>query len=67
MTGKEIVNFKGIKSLGIPYCRTHIWRLMESGEFPQAFKLGPHPNSPPVWWLRDIVAWLESKATPTAP
>jgi predicted DNA-binding transcriptional regulator AlpA len=68
MTGKEVVNFRGIKALGIPYCRAHIWRLMKDEEFPRAFKLGSHRNSPPVWWLRDIIQWLEAKANqPTAP
>jgi predicted DNA-binding transcriptional regulator AlpA len=62
MTGKEVVNFRGIKALGIPYSRAHIWRLKEAGEFPQSFKLGSHRNSPPVWWLRDIIEWLEAKA-----
>jgi predicted DNA-binding transcriptional regulator AlpA len=62
MTGKEVVNFRGIKALGIPYSRAHIWRLMDAGEFPQRFKLGAHRNSPPVWWLRDIIEWLEAKA-----
>ena len=37
MTGKEVVNFKGLKALGIPYSRTHIWRLMTRKEgFPNA-------------------------------
>jgi predicted DNA-binding transcriptional regulator AlpA len=62
MTGKEVVNFRGIKALGIPYSRAHIWRLMAAAEFPQSFKLGAHRNSPPVWWLRDIIEWLEAKA-----
>jgi predicted DNA-binding transcriptional regulator AlpA len=62
MTGKEVANFKAIKALGIPYCRAHIWRLMESGEFPKAFKLGPYRNSPPVWWQKDIIEWLDAKA-----
>ena len=62
MTGKEVVNFRGIKSLGIPYSRTHIWRLIDSGKFPRAFKLGEHRNSPPVWWLKEVIDWLESKA-----
>jgi len=62
MTGKEVVNFRGIKALGIPYSRAHIWRLMFAGEFPRAFKLGTHRNSPPVWWLREIIEWLEAKA-----
>ena len=68
MTGKEVVNWKAIKALGIPYSRAHIWRLMSCGDFPQAFKLGKHRNSPPVWWLREIIEWLELKAAQsTAP
>jgi len=68
MTGKEVVNWKAIKALGIPYSRAHIWRLMGCGDFPQAFKLGKHRNSPPVWWLREIIEWLELKAAQsTAP
>ncbi len=59
MTGKEVVNWKGLKALGIPYSRAHVWRMMEAGTFPRAFKLGPYPNSPPVWWLHEIIAWLE--------
>lgn len=62
MTGKEVVNWKGIKALGIPYSRAHVFRLVDAGEFPKFFKLGPHRNSPPVWWLRDIIEWLDSKA-----
>jgi predicted DNA-binding transcriptional regulator AlpA len=62
MTGKEVVNFKGIKALGIPYCRNHIMRLMKAGRFPRAFKLGEHRGSPLVWWLHEIIEWLERKA-----
>ena len=62
MTGKEVVNFRGIKALGIPYSRAHIWRLMRLGKFPQCFKLGDFRNSPPVWWLYEVIGWLEAKA-----
>lgn len=62
MTGKEVVNWKGLKALGIPCSRAHIWRLMSAGEFPIAFKLGPYRGSPPVWWLTEIVEWLENRA-----
>jgi predicted DNA-binding transcriptional regulator AlpA len=63
MTGKEVVNFRGLKALGIPYSRTHIWRLMRAGLFPQSFKLGNFPSSPPVWWLHEVIEWLEAKAS----
>lgn len=62
MTGKEIVNFKGLKAIGIPYSRAHIWRLMAARLFPQAFKLGTHRNSPPVWYLGEIIDWIDLKA-----
>jgi predicted DNA-binding transcriptional regulator AlpA len=62
MTGKEVANWKAIKALGIPYSRTQIWRLMSAGEFPLSFKLGSHRNSPPVWWLSEIIAWLEARS-----
>ncbi len=62
MTGKEVVNWRGVKALGIPYSRTHWFRLCASGEAPMFFKLRAHRNSPPVWWLHEIVEWLEARA-----
>lgn len=62
MTEAKVVNWKGIKALGIPYSRAHIWRLMRTGDFPQCFKLGDHRNSPPVWWLYEVIEWLDGKA-----
>jgi hypothetical protein len=48
---QQVVDWKGLKAIGIPYCRAHIWREMKARRFPQAFKLGKHRNSHPVWWL----------------
>ena len=42
---QQVVDWKGLKALGIPYSRAHIWRLMNSDDFPRAFKLGKHRNS----------------------
>jgi len=67
MTGKEVVNWKALKALGIPYSRAHIWRLMAAGKFPRAFKLGDFPNSPPVWWLSEVIEWLEARAKTALP
>ena len=55
----KVVNWKALKEqFGIPYTRTHSWRKMAAGTFPQSFKLGPYDNSPPVWWVREIRKWL---------
>lgn len=43
-----VVNWRGLKPLGIPYSRTHWFRLCASGEVPMFFKLGGHRNSPPI-------------------
>ncbi|WP_375414568.1 helix-turn-helix transcriptional regulator [uncultured Bradyrhizobium sp.] len=51
----KVVDWKGLKALGIPYSRAHIWRMMAAGDFPQAFKLGKHRNSHPVCGFRK---WL---------
>jgi predicted DNA-binding transcriptional regulator AlpA len=67
MTGKEIVDHKGLKALGIRYCKVHLARLEDKGQFPRAFKLGEHPNSPRVWWLSEIFVWLESRASTRLP
>jgi predicted DNA-binding transcriptional regulator AlpA len=32
-------------------------------EFPLSFKLGKHHNSPRVWFLSEIVEWIESCAS----
>jgi len=67
MTGKEIVDHKGLRALGIRYCKVHLRRLEKQGLFPRAFKLGPHPGSPLVWWLSEIFAWLEGRASTRLP
>lgn len=58
-----VVDWKGLKALGLPYSRAHIWRLMKLRRFPQCFKLEEYHNSHPVWWLSDIRAWLLDRAS----
>jgi Prophage CP4-57 regulatory protein (AlpA) len=47
MDEHTVVDWKGVKAIGVPYSRTHIWRMMDAGDFPRAFKLGKHRNSHP--------------------
>jgi len=37
---------------GIPYSRTHIWRLVKTGLFPRPFKLHPQAQNT---WDRDVI------------
>jgi predicted DNA-binding transcriptional regulator AlpA len=67
VTGKEVVDHKGLKALGIRFCRVHLDRLEDKAEFPLSFKLGEHRNSPRVWWLSEIFVWLEARAATRQP
>jgi predicted DNA-binding transcriptional regulator AlpA len=62
MTGKEVVNYKGLRALGIPYSRVHIGRLESNARFPASFKLQEHRNSPRVWRLAEVFEWLDLMA-----
>ena len=59
MTGKEVVDHKGLKALGIRYCKVHLSRLEKKSEFPLSFKLGKYDNSSRVWFLSEIVEWID--------
>ena len=38
--------------------RSTIWRLVNSGDFPQPFRLGPRMNA---WHEREIHDWIKSR------
>lgn len=67
MTGKEIVDHKGLRALGIRYCKVHLMRLEDRGKFPLSFKLAEHRNSPRVWRLCEVVDWLEVRVATRLP
>ncbi|MEY9634693.1 putative DNA-binding transcriptional regulator AlpA [Bradyrhizobium sp. USDA 4011] len=70
MSGKSVVTFKRLRSdFGIPYSRTHLDRLEKAKRFPQSFKLSPYRGSPRVWWVIEVIEYLErcAKARSDAP
>lgn len=59
-----IVNWKGLLRMGWCFSRAHTWRKMfdpkyADDRFPACHKLGKHPNSPPVWCVSEVLAYLE--------
>jgi len=60
MTGKEVSTF-AVSRLWDSVLTCSHWRLMDGGRVSQRFKLGSSQLTP-VWWLRDIIEWLEAKA-----
>lgn len=63
MTDYTVVDLKGLRRMGIHYSRTHLKRLMAARSFPQWFALANEPKARKVWWLREIVAWLEARSS----
>jgi predicted DNA-binding transcriptional regulator AlpA len=59
MDNAAVVDWKGLtEEFGWPYSRTHTWRLMAAGKFPQCFKLVDSRNSHPLWTRREIIQFL---------
>ena len=56
---KLLVDWKGLKAMGVPYCRAHVIRLVEAGTFPQPIKFGKHRSARIAWLYNDILNWVE--------
>jgi len=64
-TEKVFITWKELKQFGFPYSRAHTYRLMKSGSFPPAIKLGGYQGSRVVWKLHDVQTWFEKFETAT--
>lgn len=55
------IYYRELKAWGIPWCYSHLMRLVRAGEFPK-----PHPLSPrkQAWTPREIREWLERHRPP---
>lgn len=62
MTGKRTVRFKGLYDLGVLYSRTQVTRKEKERTFPLSFKLARYRNSPRVWYVDEIIEWVEARA-----
>ena len=65
MTGERLlVSWADLRKMGWPYSRTHTWRMMKAGKFPEAVKLGDDRNSHPVWVYAEVVAHFRDRGLP---
>jgi hypothetical protein len=60
-----IVDWKGLRQMGWPYCRAHTWRMMFEKEyaddpFPMRQKLGLHRNAHPMWRVKEVLAYFKA-------
>lgn len=63
MDDVAVVDWKGLKELGIAWSRTHIWRKMRAGHFPKCFKLADDPKARVVWMKSEIRDWVLQRAS----
>ena len=58
---KEALHVTGLK-------RSNFWAIQNpragcfQSTFPRRFKLGESSHAPTVWWLHELVSWLEARA-----
>ena len=55
----RVLSFEQLRTQkGIEYSRVHLWRLVNSSQFPAPIKLGPGRNA---WVESEIDSWLSDR------
>jgi prophage regulatory protein len=55
---QRLLTYNDLAEFGIPYSRSHLWRLWCAGKFPKPLKLSSSLNA---WTEAEVLAWLEAK------
>jgi prophage regulatory protein len=58
---QELLSHADLRTLGIPYSREHIWRLIKDGKFPKPIKFG-RANSRVFFQRSEIEKWINRAA-----
>ena len=58
---QDLLGFADLRTLGVPYSRQHVWRLIAAGKFPKPIKFGGGPNCRCLFPKADIQEWIERK------
>jgi prophage regulatory protein len=56
----RIITWKELRRL-VPYCRQHIKRLEDAGQFPKRLRLGNGPRSRVGWLEPEVIAWQRKR------
>ena len=54
----KLLDHQGLRDRGIPYDRSHLWRLCKKGEFPKPVPLGANRIA---WLESEIEAWIKKR------
>jgi hypothetical protein len=55
-----VVDWRGLKKIGWPFCRAETDRGEHDGRYPKSVKLGKHRNSRRMWRVVDVLAYFEA-------
>ena len=55
---RKLIDKKGLKEIGIPYCFAHIARLEAKRQFPMRVQLGACRVA---WVYEEVVEWIDSR------
>lgn len=56
----RIITWKELCRL-VPYCRQHVKRLEDAGQFPKRLRLGNGPRSRVGWLEAEVTAWQRKR------
>ena len=60
----RVIGYKDFEPIfGLKRSRTQIDRDEKVGRFPESFKLSEGRGARRVWFLKDIIRWLEDRAS----
>jgi prophage regulatory protein len=60
---RKLIDKRGLKELGIPYCFAHIARLEAKRQFPKRVRLGACRVA---WVYEEVVEWIEVRVAKRA-
>jgi prophage regulatory protein len=56
--GRCLINYGGLRALGLSYTRVRIWQLMKKGGFPKSVTFG---GQRPYWVLSEVEKWIDDR------
>lgn len=58
---QDLLGFPDLRTLGIPYCRQYVSKMVKENKFPKPIKFGNGPNCRCLFRKADIHEWIERK------
>lgn len=50
-----------LRSLGINFSRQHLWRMIQSGDFPKPVALGTGVSARKAWRADEVEVWIANR------